>query len=155
MFGLSCRNQSQLEGGAPGKVNEQTSQIAELTSFSQEIAAPAAQTTAKTIKRGETFELDLTVTNTGTQPWVATGADRYVAAGYRWMDSNEALLPLEGRAQLTGDVQPGKSEQLKLAVQAPDTPGQYKLVVSMVQEHVAWFFSKGSQGLQFPVTVRP
>jgi hypothetical protein len=155
MSGVSCRNHPQPESATPATSGEQTTALAELTSFSQEITAPPAQAEAKTLKRSATFELDITVRNTGTQPWVGSGPDRYVAAGYRWMDVNGTLLPLEGRAQLKREVQPGQSEQLKLAIQAPDVQGQYKLIVSMVQEHVAWFFYKGAKGLEIPVTVLP
>ena len=132
-----------------------TSQIREgdrLTSFSQEITSPVRQFQ---VKAGGTYTLDINVKNTGSQPWFGGKQAMSVDAGYRWVDHDGKLVPMEGnRAALDRPVvQPGESDGLKLQVLAPPNPGQYTLWVSMVQEGVAWFFDKGTKPLALNVTV--
>ena len=105
---------------------------------------------------GETYTLPIKVTNTGTERWPAGKGNVFsVDAGYRWLDIQGTVLPIEGnRAMLTrSEVQPGQSDSLTLQVIAPSSPGTYTLWVSMVQEGVAWFFSKGAKPLAIQVTV--
>ena len=123
-----------------------------LTSFSQEITSPVHDFQ---IKAGEAYTLNITVKNTGTQPWFGNTPTMSVRAGYRWYDSNGVVLPIEGnRAQLESlELRPGDTAQLKLSVVAPPTPGSYTLHVSMVQEGVRWFFEAGAKPLTLHATV--
>lgn len=122
-----------------------------LTSFSQEITSP---TNEFQVKAGQNYTLDITVKNTGTQPWMSGTGPQSVDAGYRWFDSAGKMLFIEGnRAFLNATVPPGGSESLKLVVVAPSTPGQYTLSISMVQEGIAWFFNQGATPLKISVNV--
>jgi hypothetical protein len=123
-----------------------------LTSFSQEITSPIHEFQ---VKAGEAYTLDITVKNTGTQPWFGSAPTMSVNAGYRWHDSKGTVLPIEGnRAKLDRSVlNPGETAQLKLIVVAPPTPDAYTLHVSMVQEGVNWFFMAGAKPLVLHVTV--
>jgi len=123
-----------------------------LTSFSQEITSPIHEFQ---VKVGEAYPLDITVKNTGTQPWFGSTPTMSVRVGYRWHDSKGAVLPIEGnRAQLDRpELKPGETDQLKLTVVAPPTPGSYTLHVSMVQEGVQWFFAAGAKPLVLHITV--
>ncbi|MGI0134897.1 MAG: hypothetical protein ACREBW_08075, partial [Candidatus Micrarchaeaceae archaeon] len=124
-----------------------------LTSFSQQITSPEHQFIAKA---GKTHIVEITVQNTGTQPWPAGGSSNWVDAGYEWLDRHGKVLPMvTDRAHLTRAViVPGESDSLKLLVVAPKDPGLYKLRISMVQEGVAWFFTQGAKPLILHVTVK-
>ncbi len=78
-----------------------------------------------------------------------------VDVGYRWLDATGKMLPLEGnRAQLKSPViKPNEADGVRLEVTAPPVPGSYTLLVSMVQEGVAWFFDRGSKPLLLQVTI--
>ena len=66
------------------------------------------------------------------------------------------MLPIEGkRTTLPGTVAPGEAVSLAATVVAPDEPGSYVLRVSLVQEGVAWFMSKGAPPLDIPAVVLP
>lgn len=123
-----------------------------LTSFSQEITSPINQFQ---VKAGGTYTLDINVKNTGSQPWFGGKQPMSVDVGYRWVDADGKLVPMEGnRAALDRPVlHPGESDGLKLQVLAPPNPGPYTLWISMVQEGVAWFFDKGTKPLTVQVTV--
>lgn len=124
-----------------------------LSSYSQQITAPVKDFG---VKAGETYQLDIKVKNTGTQPWFAGGAAGRVDASYRWLDAHGKMLPIEGaRASLTRlHVMPGESDELLLPAAAPPAPGSYTLWVSMVQEGFDWFYARGAAPLVLKVTVR-
>ncbi|MGA8599126.1 MAG: FkbM family methyltransferase [Bryobacteraceae bacterium] len=123
-----------------------------LTSFSQEIGSSFSQFR---MKAGETYAVDISVKNTGTQVWYGRAQVAPVNASYRWLDNTDNVLPIEGnRAFLTrAVVRPGESDALKLDVTAPPDPGSYKLWISMVQEAVSWFYDRGAKPLVLQVTV--
>jgi hypothetical protein len=124
-----------------------------LTSFSQEITSAVHEIT---VTSGGTYTLDVTVKNTGTEPWVQQGTGEMpVNAGYRWIGRGGAVLPIEGaRASLTrGSIGPGEADRLKLVIKAEPKPGKYSLWVSMVQEGVAWFYDKHAKPLVVNVTI--
>jgi hypothetical protein len=140
--------------GQNSGASSEASQSAPLTSFSQEITSPIHQFQ---VKAGDTYTLDITVKNTGTQPWYGGKAQAMtIDAGYRWVDGKgNVLTSIEGnRVQLDrSPVRPGESDMLKLPVTAPPNAGPYTLWVSMVQEGVAWFYDKGTKPLVLQVTV--
>lgn len=123
-----------------------------LTSFSQEITSFVQ---GFRVKAGGTYCVDISVRNPGAEPWFGETTAAPVNASYRWLDSNGNPLRLEGnRAFLPRAViQPGETEQLKLHVAAPPNPGSYRLVISMVQEGVAWFCDKGANPFALEVIV--
>ena len=123
-----------------------------LTSFSQEIISPVHEFQ---VKAGGTYLLDLKVKNTGTQPWFDGVEPTSVDASYQWVDENGNVLPIESkRARLNRPVlRPGESDEMKLHVVAPRNPGLYTVWVSMVQEGVDWFFSRGTKPLVLHATV--
>ncbi len=123
-----------------------------LTSFSQEITSPICEFE---VKAGGTYTLDINTKNTGTQSWLVGRHAALVNASYRWFDIHGNVLSIEGnRALLNRSVRPGESDLLKLKIVAPPAPGSYSLWISMVQEGVAWFYSRGAKPLVVPVTVK-
>jgi hypothetical protein len=145
---LLCACNSEKKAGTTEGIQEGQP----LTSYSEEITSPV---TGFEVKAGETYPLEITVKNTGTQAWYGHGRVAQVDASYRWLDSKGTILPIEGnRAVLNPAVlEPGASDQLKLPVVAPPNPGSYILWVSMVQEGVIWFYGKGAKPLALRVTV--
>jgi spore germination protein YaaH len=92
---------------------------------------------------GETQTFPVTVTNTGTQVWPATGynavqLDLHFAKSAggslnqkAWLSSRTFSLP--------HDVSPGQSVTLNATVTAPGTPGTVLLEAEMIKEHQFWF----------------
>jgi SpoIID/LytB domain protein len=94
---------------------------------------------------GETKTMQMTVTNTGNQPWVASGPNP-VDLSYHLLDGNGNAVIWDGpRIPLGGDMAVGASKQFTIGYTAPTTAGTYTLVVDLVREGVAWFASLGAQ----------
>jgi FkbM family methyltransferase len=129
-----------------------TTEFGALSSFSQIITSPDKHLE---LPLHSTYALAIDVTNSGRECWSVGNPACPVTVGYRWMNSAGSILPVEGnRAQPENDtVPPGQSIRIQLPVQAPDAPGSYTLLVSMVQEGVAWFMDRGAEPLAVPTTV--
>ena len=94
---------------------------------------------------GETKTIQMTVTNSGNQPWVASGPNP-VDLSYHLLDGNGNAVIWDGpRIPLGGDMAVGASKQFTIGYSAPNTAGTYTLVVDLVREGVAWFQSLGAQ----------
>jgi hypothetical protein len=125
-----------------------------------EIAARGADVLVGAVTPGEVLEVPVRLTNRGEDLWPAfglDGSDHYrVALSYRWLDADgEEVTGLPAvRTPLPGDVLPGASVELVARVQAPEAPGAYRLVLTMIQEDVVWFADAPQGGsATFPVTV--
>jgi len=63
-----------------------------------------------------------------------------VHISYRWIGREEPKLTLEGtRTILPEAIPPGEERRCLFSVRAPETAGEYELVLTLVQEGVAWF----------------
>ncbi|TMC73721.1 MAG: SpoIID/LytB domain-containing protein [Chloroflexi bacterium] len=94
---------------------------------------------------GETKTIQMTVINSGNQPWVASGPNP-VDLSYHLLDGNGNAVIWDGpRIPLGGDMAVGASKQFTIGYSAPNTAGTYTLVVDLVREGVAWFQSLGAQ----------
>ncbi|GLY71597.1 hypothetical protein Atai01_82160 [Amycolatopsis taiwanensis] len=91
-----------------------------------------------------------TVTNTGPAAWTP---DHDIKFANHWFRDGEMVVRDDGRTELPRKVSPGESVELELAVCAPDEPGQYELVLDMVEEFVAWWSDHGSAVARLGVTV--
>ncbi|HET6573754.1 MAG TPA: methyltransferase domain-containing protein [Fimbriiglobus sp.] len=111
-----------------------------------------------TARAGDPITVTATVENAGDQTWQAgTPADRFqVRLGNHWRDeAGEDLLFDDARVNLPGDVPTGARVVIPITVQAPAKPGRYVLELDMVQEHVAWFATKGGRPAAVSVHVGP
>jgi hypothetical protein len=121
--------------------------------YKQEITSASS---SKTLSIAERATILVRVKNLSDEIWTYKGIDEKganrVGLGFHWLDCNEKAIQ-EGRALLPNDLDPGSSVVLKVSVQAPSQPGNYKLRFSMVQEHVAWFYDRGASPLLINVKV--
>jgi hypothetical protein len=94
------------------------------------------------------------VENTGTLPWPSSGT-LAVSLTYHLMTSDgnpwSSLSPFskgvlsfaQGQTVLPRDVLPGKTVALRIAVNAPTTPGTYKVVWDLQEGADTWFSQQG------------
>jgi len=90
---------------------------------------------------GQSQNYAITLTNTGSQTWSATGTNRVrlgVAFGTS-SDSPGVGWATDQRFGLPADLAPGASVTLNLSVTPPAGAGSYVLRHRMVKEGVAWF----------------
>jgi len=93
---------------------------------------------------GDRFEVTVRVTNTGDSVWLSapTPLGGFVTTGYKLLADDGRSVPEQlPRAFLSGDVAPGQSATLSLAVLIPPglPRGRYSLHFDMVDELVCWF----------------
>ncbi len=110
------------------------------------------------VQAGEELEIAVTVTNTGTLTWPATGRQP-VHLSHHWETTTAAGQPrleFEGqRTFLPRDVAPGEGVALAGQARAPVAPGRYRLRWDLVREHVTWFSQRGVPTGDQAVEVRP
>ena len=106
-----------------------------------EYAAPAHLT----LVAGQRTQVPLRLTNLGRLPWRAHGPEPMLLS-YHWLDASAAMIVFfEGdRTVLPHDVPPGEAAQVSAYVLPPPQPGRYILAWDMLQNHVAWFSSRGA-----------
>jgi len=92
----------------------------------------------------EAKTVNVTLTNTGNQPWTASGPNP-VNLAYHIFDPQGATVVWDGkRTPIGADVQPGQTRSLAIAFTAPITSGVYSLAVDLVREGIGWFEDGGS-----------
>jgi hypothetical protein len=79
------------------------------------------------------------VTNEGNATLVSAPPNP-VHVSYQWRDPASGELRLEGmRTTLTKPLAPGETAEVTLRLLTPWQPGEYLLLITPVQELVAWF----------------
>jgi len=89
---------------------------------------------------GATRALSVHVTNRGGGLLISAPPFP-VHASYRWIDVEDetTIDAVPGRTPLPAVLGPGDAIALTSHVVAPDAPGRYRLVLTLVQEHIRWF----------------
>jgi acetolactate synthase I/II/III large subunit len=111
------------------------------------------------IRCGKAVLVDCTVTNLG-DAFLCSQLPHPVQLSYQWKNALDSS-PLDSgdglRTPLPCMLPPGTSMQCRMQVVAPETEGVLKLVISLVQEGVAWFHEVDARnGYEANVTaVRP
>ena len=99
-------------------------------------------------------KINILIENTGTEIWPASGTLRpgsYVHVAYRWFDKNNRIV-LEGRREpLPEPMQPNDWAKVSTILKTPKKRGNYKLVISPVQEGVRWFYNDSTGGIEIEV----
>lgn len=112
---------------------------------------------------GAVLQIGLEVSNTSPHFWtVRTDRDESFGVSCHLQSEDGTLLAWDmPRAFLNKEwngyvafVQPSQKVACTLEITAPNRPGRYALQVDMVQEHVAWFSSKGTQFPRIELEVR-
>jgi hypothetical protein len=105
---------------------------------------------------GDKADIHFKVKNIGSETWPAVGTKdfRYqINMGNRWIANGTSAE--DNRAAMKADLPPGGEAEMSLAVNAPQTPGDYMLEIDMVHEGVTWFKERGARPLQLRVRVQP
>src|SRR5438093_968515 len=115
-------------------------------------AAYGTPTVPATIVATATFQVSVSLTNTGDEPWTA-GGSHPVHLSYHWYDPAGAPQGWEGAGTFIGSIPvvPLGKMTVNANVVAPATAGQYALRFALVKEGVTWF-EPGAPAL---VTVQP
>ncbi len=109
----------------------------------------------QTVEPTTTIKMPVFVKNTSNFLWSPEG-EYPTNFSYRWIDSNGNLAIFDGdgdRTVIPSTLSPGESAALIAAIRTPSTPGKYKLILTMVQEAVAWFSDQGINSPEIPLEV--
>ena len=96
----------------------------------------------------------VTVKNTGSQVWPASGVNR-VEFTYDWLSSEGNFVAHGAITLLAHDVAPGELITFNAKIMAPPSPGKYIIRPTMIAEQIAWFNTLGGATMEFPVNVVP
>jgi hypothetical protein len=148
---VSCGSRSpELQSQGPEQL-QQSAMDKPLARFAQELT-----TTQKklALKSGQTTQVSITIRNT-TDTVLASNGRYPITLSYKWFDDG-TMLPIEGdRTVLPRPLPPDAQEAVLAKVTAPQSGSNLILRFSLVQEGVAWFFSKNATTLDIPVTLQP
>lgn len=87
------------------------------------------------------------VENTSEEVWAASGK-QLVALSYRWLARDGKIVVADGvRTRLPADVLPGKAVIVPMRINTPSEPRSLQLVISLVQEAVAWFVDRNPHAM--------
>jgi hypothetical protein len=93
---------------------------------------------------------EIVVENTGDEPW-RMHDEPPVRVAFRWRDQRTERVVLEGRADFTETVRPGRQSRMLMRAPTPLDPGEYQLEADVVHENVRWF----GLDVRIPVVVTP
>jgi len=83
---------------------------------------------------GGTYDVPVTLKNTGAAAWNATGPN-LVDVSYHWIDAAGNTVIWDGtRTPLAANVDPGASANVTLKVGTPQSPGTYTLAIDLVRD---------------------
>ena len=154
LLSSACQGRNQESGAPTVAAPEAVVPVAEgerLRSFSQHLETSI---TRLDLKPGATAQVPFVATNMGTQPWYGRAKQLWVDAAYRIHDTDDNLVEDGKRAILSRPVvNPGEKDQLTLTITAPKKSGEYRVIISMVQEGATWFYYEGSPGITIPLIV--
>jgi hypothetical protein len=89
---------------------------------------------------GERRTLDVHVENTGRATWQWGGdAIAEVRLGSRWFDASGAeVSAVQLHGEFPAPLAPRAADVVPVPIQAPETPGRYRIEIDLVHEHVRW-----------------
>lgn len=112
---------------------------------------------AARVRGGEALPVQVRATNLGNTVWRRSSPDGrgYVRLG-AWLRAMDGSSPHDyWRATLDEDVPPGGVALVSAVFAAPPEPGDYTVVLDLVDEGVAWFAGEGSTMASFSLQVSP
>lgn len=104
------------------------------------------------LPRASETVLKVVVQNAGVNAWPADGSLgplKLVNMAYVWLNANGGVSVEGQRSAFPEPIFPGEAATVYVTVKAPQAPGDYRLVLSPVQEGVKWFYLEpGGIGVQ-------
>jgi lipopolysaccharide transport system permease protein len=98
---------------------------------------------------GSVLKVHCEIANRSSETWLP---GQGWAAGYHLFDEPTGTLVVDGeRAPL--DLAPAQSGAVAFEIPLPSEPGEYNIYVSIMREHVAWFYNQGWPFLLIDVAV--
>ncbi len=107
-----------------------------------------------TLCSGSRVTVPVSVTNTGTLTWNATGGTAFHLS-YHWYKGSLSDTYNGERTALPHNVAPGETVVLQANLKAPSAPGTYVLKWDMVEEGITWFSGQGVPTGDEGATVSP
>jgi hypothetical protein len=106
------------------------------------------------MRTGASSTIGVEISNRSEQAWVGNPFHP-IYLSYHWLESSGNVSVYEGSrtALPQRGVGPGRSVETEAHIRAPQAPGVYQLVLTIVQEGIAWFESRGFQPAQLEVEV--
>lgn len=106
------------------------------------------------VKAGDLFELGVSVVNESNETWFGYGQNP-VYLSYHWMRTNNEFLIYDGiRTRLKKpELSPGAIIEQQIVIGTPYNLGEYRLVLTMVQEGVCWFENSGFRPVMLDIDV--
>lgn len=103
-----------------------------------------------------TKKLKICIFNASAKCWTSTSLNP-INLSYHWLDASGAVVVYEGlRTPIPSfGITPQLLTHLEVEVASPEQPGEYTLVLTLVQEGITWFEEKGFQAAHIAVTVLP
>lgn len=127
-----------------------TLEVMNPTGFLQVLTMPT------TVKCSEHFSVNVEVNNQSDCTWFGYG-NRPVFLSYHWLDEEGHYIIFDGvRSQLNKDkseLLPGQILCTTINIAAPQLSGRYKLIATLVQEHICWFEQKGFKPAEINIKV--
>ncbi|GAC1367946.1 MAG: hypothetical protein NVSMB32_13000 [Actinomycetota bacterium] len=124
-----------------------------------EIGIPAETPPGGSAQGDASQDVWLTVPVHNTSPsWFSSDALYYpVHVSYRWYDRLGNRLDIQAhRGRFEPPLAPGGSQNVRIPVRFPGTPGHYQLAFTLLQENYAWFDDLDpALQVRVGVTVRP
>jgi hypothetical protein len=121
--------------------------LVSLTTFEHEITSTA---TELKVKPGQLSKVPVTIKNPTKDTWTSLGRAPVVIS-YKWFSQGQ-MLPDEGERTLLPQIlRPNESASAEVKVLAPEKPGNLVLKITLVQEGVVWFMSRGAKPLELSV----
>jgi putative flippase GtrA len=96
------------------------------------------------VQTGTTFIRELMIVNTGDETWPADGTiDKTMGVNlaYVWLDADGKVVLEGNRSSFQEPIKKGDVAKVSILIKTPDQPGNYRLVISPVQEGNKWFYS--------------
>jgi FkbM family methyltransferase len=93
----------------------------------------------RSLAAGAEATVAVRVSNTTGSWWSSTFVNNPITVGHRWVGADGTSVEGFGRGLLAEPLAPGRSADVSIVIHAPSEPGDYTLVVTMVQEGYVWF----------------
>jgi lipopolysaccharide transport system permease protein len=85
------------------------------------------------------LRMECEIVNNSSEVW---SPENGWAAGFHLFDEPTGTLVVDG-ARIPLNLAPSESKRLSFLIALPPEPGEYDIYVSLMREHVAWFYNEG------------